>query len=357
MNKKILFITQKVDKNDDILGVYHEWIKNLASKVEQVSVICLYRGYVELPANVQVYSLGKEQASSVIKAISRLLYVIRFYKYIWRLRGDYDTVFVHMNSEYVLLGGFLWKLWHKKIIFWYNHPIGTWKARAAISFSRFVLHTSPYAFAARYKKAKQMPVGIDTEFFRRRPEIPKKKRSILYIGRISPIKNIDILIDALRFLDQKGIDFMLTIAGEPSKSSEYQYAKKIKEQAAPLVGRGKIKFIGSVPNQKTPELYNEHEICVNLTPTGSFDKMIIEAMSCETPVLVSNRTLADIFDADLQSRLIFQEKNATDLAMKLGALLRSSASTELTEIGARMRQLVVGKHDLKKMIAELILII
>ena len=61
---RLLFITQKVDKDDDVLGVYHEWIAGLAEKLEKVSVICLYRGRVELPDNVSVYSLGKEEIAN-----------------------------------------------------------------------------------------------------------------------------------------------------------------------------------------------------------------------------------------------------------------------------------------------------
>jgi hypothetical protein len=33
---KLLFITKKVDKDDDVLGVYHRWIEELAKKVQQI---------------------------------------------------------------------------------------------------------------------------------------------------------------------------------------------------------------------------------------------------------------------------------------------------------------------------------
>lgn len=350
---KLLFITQKVDKDDDVLGTYHSWIAGLATKVEAVKVICLYRGAAELPSNVEVFSLGKESAGADLRGLTRTKYILRFYTYLWRLRKDYDVVFVHMNPEYVILGCIFWKLWGKKIILWYNHPLGNLKARIAIWLSGMVLHTSPEAFVARYKKARRMPIGVDTDFFRRRPEIPKNKNSILYIGRLSPIKNLDILIDALMLLDGKGVDFMLTVAGDPSKASEQDYAKRIKKQAAPLVDKGKVKFIGSVANSKTPELYNAHAICVNLTFSGSFDKTIIEAMACEVPVLASNRAVAELFDTDLQHRFMFQEKNSDDLAVKLGDLLKLT-NFELVGIGAKMRQLAIENHDLKKLIDKLV---
>src|SRR3989338_1305456 len=115
---KLLFITQKVDKDDDVLGVYHHWLEKLSKKVGEIKVICLYRGKVDLPLNVSVYSLDKESGQS------RLKYIFRFYKHIFGLRKNYDVVLVHMNPVYVVLGGLLWKLWGKKIMFWYNHPMG-----------------------------------------------------------------------------------------------------------------------------------------------------------------------------------------------------------------------------------------
>ena len=58
---KLLIITQKIDKNDDLLGIYHKWVKKIAAKCESVRVICLYKGEYDLPDNVKVFSLGKEK--------------------------------------------------------------------------------------------------------------------------------------------------------------------------------------------------------------------------------------------------------------------------------------------------------
>src|SRR3990167_2292737 len=95
---KLLFITQKVDKNDDVLGAYHHWIEKMAERFRQVSVICLYKGRVEMSGNVSVHSLGKEMGLSKIK------YLYNFYKFLWLLRQEYDVILVHMNPVYIILG-------------------------------------------------------------------------------------------------------------------------------------------------------------------------------------------------------------------------------------------------------------
>lgn len=338
---KLLFITQKVDKDDDILGVYHRWIEELAGHFEKIKVICLYQGRTELPANVEVYSLGKESGKS------RLKYLFRFYKYLFS-SGGYDKVFVHMNPEYVLLGGLFWKLLKKKIFFWYNHPMGGLKARIAIGLADLVFHTSPFAFAARYKKSKIMPVGVDTELFRFIPAIKKKLRSILYLGRISPIKNLEVLIEAALLLDNQGEEFQLSIIGNPSKKSEISYAEKIKNLAEPLVKKNKVVFWDAIPNYKVPEIYNAHVISVNMTPSGSFDKTIIEAMACGVLTLVSNR----FFEEILPPELFFKENDANDLLAKLSSALLLSSESKLALAG-RLRQYAL-RHDLSSLVLSVV---
>ena len=57
---KLLILTQKMDKNDDLLGFFHNWVSEFAKKCEKVTVISLGIGEYSLSDNVKVLSLGKE---------------------------------------------------------------------------------------------------------------------------------------------------------------------------------------------------------------------------------------------------------------------------------------------------------
>ncbi len=59
---KLLILTQKVDKNDDILGFFHGWIAEFARYCEKVTVVALEVHEYDLPRNVKVLSLGKEKS-------------------------------------------------------------------------------------------------------------------------------------------------------------------------------------------------------------------------------------------------------------------------------------------------------
>ena len=123
---KLLILTQKIDKDDSLLGFFHSWVEEFAKHAESITIIALGVGEHRLPANVRVFSLGKE------KGKSRLHYLMNFFRIILRERHNYERVFVHMNEEYVLLGS------------WAN----TGRTMASISSNESVLHTTSFMFAA-----------------------------------------------------------------------------------------------------------------------------------------------------------------------------------------------------------------
>ncbi|MBI4119957.1 MAG: glycosyltransferase family 4 protein [Parcubacteria group bacterium] len=351
---KLLFITQKVDKDDDVLGVYHRWIEELSKKADKISVVCLYKGRSELPGNVRVFSLGKEILSDADsrgwrRGFTRIKYILRFYKYIWGLRKECDSVFVHMNPIYIVLGGLFWKALGKKVLLWYNHPLGNLTARFGIALADKVFCTSRYSFSAKYRGTEIMPVGVDTSFFEPMPEVVKKRNRILYLGRISPIKKIGVLIDAVKMLEIQGLDFELWVVGSPASPQDKRYEIEIKKTTAGLFLKGKVVFKSAVPHHEAPKIYNSAGVFVNLTPTGSFDKTILEAMACETPVLVANRTMEQYLPKKLQQLCLFQEDNAGELCGRLEQLFELSYG-ERQKMSQELRDIVTKQHSMDSLI-------
>src|SRR4030042_726009 len=170
---KLLILTQKVDINDDVLGFFHGWIEEFAKHCEKVTVICLYRGQYDLPENVRVLSLGKESIRTAQnsserahpnffnKIYSRIFYLLRFYKYIWRERKNYDVVFVHMNQVYVILGGLFWKFQGKKIGLWYTHKQVNLSLHLAEKIADYIFTASEKSF--RIRSRKKMFLGHDRD--------------------------------------------------------------------------------------------------------------------------------------------------------------------------------------------------
>src|SRR5690349_15894229 len=126
---KLLIVTQTLDANDPVLGFFHSWVHALAPKFEKINVIALGVGVHLLPENVRVHSLGKEKGKR-----SAFSYALSFFSLAWHLQGEYDAVLVHMNQEYILLTGWLWKLLGKRIYMWRNHSAGSFLTDTAAAF-------------------------------------------------------------------------------------------------------------------------------------------------------------------------------------------------------------------------------
>ena len=334
---RILILTQKIGVNDPVLGFFHSWVEEFAKNFEKITLICLEKGECNLPANVKVLSLGKEKLSDnsfKLSALRKIRYAIYFWKYIWRERKNYDFVFVHMNQEYVLLGGIFWKIFGKKIYMWRNHYSGSFITDIAAAFCAKVFCTSKYSYTAKYKNRVLMPVGVDTSKFIKleSSKVYKVRNSILFLGRIAPSKNVHIFIEALGLLKKQGIDFNADIYGD-ALPRDIPYFDKIKSRVRELGLEGVLKFYAGVPNHQTPEIYNTREIFVNLSPSGMYDKTIFEAMACGCLVLASN----DNLKGQIDTRLVIDDRDAEEAAKRISVILSLSEEDKQKIISDNIR--------------------
>jgi glycosyltransferase involved in cell wall biosynthesis len=345
---KLLICTQAVDRNDTILGFFHRWIEEFAKHSEQITVICLRAGEYDLPSNVRVFPLRNIKYPDSAKATAgrqksniknRAATAMRFWRYIFRLRREYDAVFVHMNQEYVLLGGLFWRLSRKRIFMWRNHYAGSWSTDIAASLCTKVFCTSRHSYTAKYQKTILMPVGIDTDVFKP-VDVARQPRSILFLGRIAPSKHPDLLLRALKQLADEHVSFVASMYGS-SLPNDAVYAEGLKTFVIENGLSEKVVFHGGIPNRETPRVYSAHQIFVNLSSSGMLDKTIFEAMACGCVPLVSNKDIA----ADLGRKQVFTQDDVHDLARKLRELLDSS--------GAPYRPRLIEKNSLHMLGASL----
>lgn len=307
---RLLFVTQVLDMNDSVLGAYHGWVRALAERTDSVIVVCLFEGEHALPDNVTIFSLGKEKGKK-----PAFVYTLRFFKLAWRLRKEYDTVFVHMNQEYLLLAGVLWKFLGKKMYLWRNHYSGTWLTDVAVAFCTKVFCTSRYSYTAKFKKTVLMPVGVDLERFETGGDEVQVPGSILFFSRISPSKRVDAFIEALGMLVKRGVVFRASVYGSPTPKDETYYTN-VKAQAQALGLSGCTKFFSGIPNTQAPGVFRSHDIYVNCSTSGMFDKVLFEAAASGCVVVAQSKDWGQLLGKDS----IFSG-TAEDLAQHLQDIL------------------------------------
>ena len=338
---KLLIVTQAVDANDPALGFFVRWIEEFSKHVESIEVICLKEGkHDALPANVRVHSLGKEKNPP--RFARRLMYAVRFKWLAWRLRHDYDAVFVHMNEEYILIAGPLWRLLGKRIYLWRNHARGSWSTVLVVALSNKVFCTSKQSYTARFNKTVLMPIGVDTERFVSKVPEERQTGSILFLGRLDPVKHPDLFAAACATLPSDATR-EVHVYGDPTPGNE-AYADNLKRQYATV---SNLSFHAGVSNEAAASLYRTHDIYVNLTTSGSFDKTIGEAMASGCIVVCANEALRGVVP---DARIVSDTIESVQSGIK-GALALSEKDREREH--TIMREYVVRKHSLEKLCANL----
>jgi glycosyltransferase involved in cell wall biosynthesis len=257
-----------------------------------------------------------------------------------------------MNQEYVILGGLLWRFLGKKITLWRNHPSGGFLAKIAVFFSDVVFCTSRFAYVAKYKKTKIMPVGVDTSIFKPDLTTGKTPNSLLFFSRISPIKKPDIFIKALAILKERKINFIAKIIGDAPERDK-KYLEDVKQMVKISCLEEDVEFKKGVPSWQAPKIFNQYEIFINLTPSGSLDKMIFEAMACGSLILVSNKNLEAILPEELVKLLMFKENDAADLANKISGLINLPSEKAII-IKQQLREIVMQNHSLDRLAEKLV---
>ena len=266
---KLLICTQTVDNQDSDLGFFVRWIEEFAKHCEKVTVICLRDGGLTIADNVKVYEIGKA-ASSTQKAV-RLLSLV------WKLRKEYDVVFVHMNPEYAVVAGILWRLMSKRIAIWYTHKSVNLKLRIATLFAHVVFTASKESFRLRTKKLHIMGHGIDTDFFSPDQTVVRGDW-LLSVGRLMPSKRHDL---AIRIAARENKE--LRIAGEgPERANLEALARELNVA---------VRFLGGLTQAQLRDEYRTAAYFIHTSETGSLDKVVLEALACGLHVRTNDPAL------------------------------------------------------------------
>ena len=112
---------------------------------------------------------------------------------------------------------------------------------------------------------------------------------ILYPTHPAPHKGFEILFKIIELLKGKSLNFKVFSTIERSDWPEVveQYEKTIDKAGI----RSHIKFIGRVPQAEMLDIYNHVDLVVYPSLCESFGFSMVEAMSCQIPMIVSGTSV------------------------------------------------------------------
>ncbi len=184
-------------------------------------------------------------------------------------------------------------------------------------------------YRAEPGKVCVVPAGIDTTLFtpgdrvaaRRTLGMPESEPNILFVGRIDPIKGIDVLVDALcglrTALWQTAPPQLVLIGGGEGEPAYDALIQRAKRQG--ILDR--IRFVGSVPHTDLVNYYRAADVVAVPSFYESFGLVAVEAMACGTPVVASRAGGLAFSIDDGKTGFLVPSNDADALAARLRLVL------------------------------------
>lgn len=150
-----------------------------------------------------------------------------------------------------------------------------------------------------------------------RPQPPPYR--LLFAGRLVYFKGADILLQAMKYLQQEGLPVLLDLVGDGTERG------KLESLIAEYELRNVI-LHGWLGPQALAERYANAHIFVHPSRKEGFGKVLVEAMSYGLPILGADVGVSRELVKKNQCGVLFQSENAFELAASIKYLMASPDS-------------------------------
>jgi glycosyltransferase involved in cell wall biosynthesis len=340
---RLLLITPKVDPSDDLFGHVATWAAALAARVDRLYVVALWEGTPSLPDNARFAGLGKGRLES------RTIWLTRLQRYLVRLclGRRVDAILAHMAPVFAVAAAPIARLSQTPLFLWYAHGHVSPMLRLAHLLVDGVGTSTPEGFRIPSRKVTITGQGIDTAAFRPGPPPTGAGERMLSVGRFSPIKDYETLLEAaarLKAEPRYSTDAVrLTLIGGTHSAEEAAYLDRLRDRARRLGLAEQMRFEVGIPHREMPSRYLRASLFATASRTGSLDKSALEAAACQVVPIVCNVAFRG-FLGDRWSDLSFRPGDVDQLAERLTAWLAYDPG-ERHAVGAELRRRVERDHS------------
>jgi glycosyltransferase involved in cell wall biosynthesis len=187
-------------------------------------------------------------------------------------------------------------------------------------------------------KLKIFPRGLDTALFnpeRRDPQFWRKLGSgngevrLLYVGRISREKDLDVLVEAYHKLREENLPVQLYVVGHGP------YSEALAELLPDAV------FTGYLRGKELAAAYASADIFVFPSTTDTFGNVIIEAQACGVPVVVSDSGGPKELVEHNKNGLVTKSRDVDDFTRAIRQLVINPSLRQ--RLGSQARDAVINR--------------
>ncbi|WP_432671696.1 glycosyltransferase [Flavobacterium sp. SM2513] len=219
----------------------------------------------------------------------------------------------------------------KKAMTWGNVH---WKIRSYLSDFIITINEEMKSYFPTKKGQQLIPLGLDTEYYN--PELFQKKETavfkIITVANLVPVKGIEVLIDAIKILNNA--DVYLEIVGDDRTEYASELSKIIKE----LGLQKQISILGK--HKDVRPFLGQADLYIIPSKKEGMPMALVEAMCMGVPVLGSNITGINFVLKEFPE-LLFEVGNSSDLAERINEVMRWTTE-QREEKGGTLRNYVVS---------------
>ncbi|MPZ51516.1 MAG: glycosyltransferase [Acidimicrobiia bacterium] len=185
------------------------------------------------------------------------------------------------------------------------------------------------------------PPGVDRSIFS--PDSRSEARSqigvsndnplVLFVGRIQPLKGLDIALKAFNKVSEVFSDASMMVVGGASGGSGEEEIRRAREY---VQNQGlRVEFRNAVPHSETVPFYRAADVIMMPSRTESFGLVAVEAQSCGLPVVASDVGGLGFVVADGVSGLLVKGWEPEDHAAAVERILADQDLASDLSSGAR----------------------
>ncbi|HEY1106839.1 MAG TPA: glycosyltransferase [Agromyces sp.] len=219
-----------------------------------------------------------------------------------------------------------------------------WKA-ARRSFIRAEAVTTPTRKAARFLEehtglegVHAISCGIDAHKYSPDWE-PRTENRILFVGRVTGEKQIDVLLRAAKLLPAE-LDAKVEIVGGGDQ------LKNLQHLAAELGIADRVTFTGRVTDEQLRDAYHRASVLAMPSIAELQSIVTMEAMASALPVVAANAMALPHLVHDGENGYLFEPSNPEDLAAKLRKVLEAPEAEYRAMKEESIR--LIAAHDIQR---------
>lgn len=228
---------------------------------------------------------------------------------------------------------------------WEDWAVGlAWKA-AGRTFGRAEAVTTPTRRAADFlekhtglRNVHAISCGIDAHKYSPNWE-PRTENRILFVGRVTGEKQIDVLLRALKLLPAS-LDAKVEIVGGGDQK------RNLEHLAVELGIADRVTFTGYVTDEELREAYHRASVLAMPSIAELQSIVTMEAMASALPVVAANAMALPHLVHDGENGYLFEPSNPEDLAAKLRTVLEASPDEYNALKAGSLKQ--IKAHDITR---------